>query len=72
MNPLICGSVIIGTVTTLAIGLGAAPAVAADTDTTTVTFEILAGTLDIDAPAAADLGTGPRWIRRWPGGGSPR
>ncbi|MFF0150862.1 hypothetical protein [Micromonospora sp. NPDC005203] len=40
------------------VGFLAAPAAAAPTDTTTVTFEILAGTLDIDAPATADLGTG--------------
>lgn len=31
---------------------------AAPTDDTTVTFEILAGTLDIDGPATADLGSG--------------
>ncbi|WP_432901430.1 hypothetical protein ACQP1S_30605 [Micromonospora matsumotoense] len=40
------------------VGFAAAPAAAAPTDTTTVTFEVLAGTLDIDAPATADLGTG--------------
>ncbi|MET7864018.1 hypothetical protein [Micromonospora taraxaci] len=40
------------------VGFLAAPAVAAPTDTTDTTFEVLAGTLDIDAPAAADLGTG--------------
>ncbi|GAB3951500.1 hypothetical protein [Micromonospora vulcania] len=40
------------------VGFLAAPAAAAPTDTTTVTFEVLAGTLDIDAPAAADLGDG--------------
>ena len=36
----------------------AIPAAAAPTDTTTVTFEILAGTLDIDGRATAYLGTG--------------
>ncbi|MCG5472238.1 hypothetical protein LADH09A_006276 [Micromonospora sp. LAH09] len=40
------------------VGFLAAPAAAAPTDTTTVTFEVLAGTLDIDAPASADLGDG--------------
>ncbi|MFG2048563.1 hypothetical protein ACGFIW_14180 [Micromonospora sp. NPDC048935] len=40
------------------VGFLAAPASAAPTDTTTTTFEVLAGTLDIDAPATADLGTG--------------
>jgi hypothetical protein len=36
----------------------ASPASAAPTDDTTVTYEVLAGTLDIDAPATADVGTG--------------
>jgi hypothetical protein len=49
---------IIGTTTVLAVGLGAAPAVAAPTDTTTQTFELLAGTLDVEAPATADTGSG--------------
>ncbi|WP_410822338.1 hypothetical protein [Micromonospora sp. 050-3] len=40
------------------VGFLAAPAAAAPTDTTTVTFEVLVGTLDIDAPATADLGSG--------------
>ncbi len=40
------------------VGFLAAPAAAAPTDTTTTTFEVLAGTLDIVAPAAADLGDG--------------
>ncbi|MFG1881242.1 hypothetical protein [Micromonospora sp. NPDC049102] len=40
------------------VGFLAAPAIAAPTDTTTTTFEVLAGTLDIDAPASADLGDG--------------
>lgn len=40
------------------VGFLAAPAAAAPTDTTTTTFEVLAGTLDIDAPASADLGSG--------------
>lgn len=40
------------------VGVLAAPAAAAPTDTTTTTFEVLAGTLDIDAPATADLGSG--------------
>ncbi|OZV79740.1 hypothetical protein CA850_16860 [Micromonospora echinospora] len=47
-----------GAVAVAAVGLGATPAAAAPTDSTTVTFEILAGTLDIDAPTTADLGTG--------------
>jgi hypothetical protein len=47
---------VIGTVTTLAIGLGAAPAAAAPTGDTAVTFEIAEGTLDIVVDAAADLG----------------
>ena len=40
------------------VGFLAAPAAAAPTDTTTTTFEVLVGTLDIDAPATADLGDG--------------
>lgn len=40
------------------VGFLAAPAAAAPTDDTTTTFEVLAGTLDIVAPATADLGTG--------------
>lgn len=40
------------------VGFLAAPASAAPTDTTTTTFEVLVGTLDIDAPATADLGDG--------------
>ncbi|TDC60768.1 hypothetical protein E1258_13785 [Micromonospora sp. KC207] len=38
--------------------LVASPALAAPTDDTTATFDVLAGTLDIDAPATADLGSG--------------
>jgi hypothetical protein len=49
--------ILIGTATTLAVGLGATPAVAAPTDTVTTTFETLAGTLDVDAAATADMGT---------------
>lgn len=49
---------LLGTATTLSVGLAATPAVAAPTDSTVVTFEIAAGTLDITAPATADLGTG--------------
>ncbi|WP_234361654.1 hypothetical protein [Plantactinospora sp. BB1] len=49
---------VIGVAATAAVGLAAAPAVAAPTDTTTVTFDVTAGTLDIDAPASADLGAG--------------
>ena len=41
------------------VGFLAAPAAAAPTDDTTVTFEVEAGTLDIVAPATADLGGGP-------------
>ncbi|MFI6758512.1 hypothetical protein ACIBF5_05120 [Micromonospora sp. NPDC050417] len=41
-----------------AVALTGMPAAAAPTDDTEVTFEILAGTLDITAPATADLGTG--------------
>lgn len=40
------------------VGFLAAPAAAAPTDDTTATFEVLAGTLDIVAPATADLGDG--------------
>ncbi|MGC4811377.1 hypothetical protein ACLQ29_12715 [Micromonospora sp. DT228] len=40
------------------VGFLAAPAAAAPTDDTTVTFEVEAGTLDIVAPATADLGGG--------------
>ncbi|WP_225854288.1 hypothetical protein [Micromonospora sp. ALFpr18c] len=40
------------------VGFLAAPAAAAPTDDTATTFEVLAGTLDIVAPATADLGTG--------------
>ncbi|GLZ38890.1 hypothetical protein [Actinokineospora sp. NBRC 105648] len=42
----------------MAVGLAAAPAAADPTDDTVVTFELLAGTLDIVAPPSADLGTG--------------
>ncbi|MEH1165705.1 hypothetical protein V6V47_10000 [Micromonospora sp. CPCC 205539] len=47
-----------GAAATAMVGFLAAPAAAAPTDTTTVTFEVLVGTLDIDAPATADLGSG--------------
>ncbi|WP_433551819.1 hypothetical protein ACQP08_30805 [Micromonospora zamorensis] len=47
-----------GTAAAAMVGFLAAPAAAAPTDTTTVTFEVEAGTLDIDAPATADLGSG--------------
>ena len=49
---------LIGAAAATAAGIAAGPAVAAPSDTTVVTFEVLAGTLDIDAPATADLGTG--------------
>lgn len=49
---------IVGAAAAAVVGLSAVPAVAAPSDTTIVTFEILAGTLDIDAPSTADLGTG--------------
>lgn len=42
----------------IAAGLIAQPAGAAPSGDTAVTFEILAGTLDITVPADADLGTG--------------
>ncbi|GAA5196374.1 hypothetical protein GCM10023322_65130 [Rugosimonospora acidiphila] len=42
----------------VAVGFTAAPAAAAPTASTVVTFDIGAGTLDIVAPASADLGTG--------------
>jgi hypothetical protein len=42
----------------LATGLIAQPAGAAPSGDTVATFEILAGTLDITVPAAADLGSG--------------
>ena len=47
---------IIGTVAALGVGLGAAPAMAAPTADTDVTFLVTGGTLDIVAPADADLG----------------
>ncbi|MGA4728780.1 hypothetical protein ACWEOS_10610 [Micromonospora taraxaci] len=47
-----------GAAATALVGFLAAPAAAAPTDTTDTTFEVLAGTLDIVAPATADLGTG--------------
>jgi hypothetical protein len=40
------------------VGLVAGPAAAAPSDSTTTTFEVLAGTLDIDTPASATIGTG--------------
>jgi len=40
------------------VGFLAAPAAAAPDDTTSTTFEVLAGTLDVVAPATADLGSG--------------
>lgn len=49
---------IVGGAVAVFVAGGAISATAAPTDTTTVTFEVLAGTLDIDAPATADLGTG--------------
>jgi len=49
---------IIGTVTTLAIGLGAAPATAVTTDDTIVTFTVAAGNLSIAVPGTATIGGG--------------
>jgi hypothetical protein len=49
---------IVGTAAIAAVGLAAAPAAAAPTADTVVTFDIEAGTLDIVAPAAADIGGG--------------
>lgn len=50
---------VIGLGTAVTVGLlTALPAAAAPTDDTTVTFEILSGTLDVVAPATADLATG--------------
>ncbi|MFY1674789.1 hypothetical protein ACN27G_33445 [Plantactinospora sp. WMMB334] len=51
-------TLLVGSAALLAAGLIAAPAAAAPTGDTDVTFEILAGTLDITVPATADLGTG--------------
>jgi hypothetical protein len=42
----------------VAMAVMALPAVAAPTDDTVTTFAVLAGTLDIVAPATADLGSG--------------
>jgi hypothetical protein len=50
--------IIIGTTAALAVGLAATPAFAAPNDGTIVTFAVEGGTLDIDAPATADLGGG--------------
>ncbi|RAO38162.1 hypothetical protein PSN13_01134 [Micromonospora saelicesensis] len=47
-----------GAAATAMVGFLAAPAAAAPTDTTDTTFEVLVGTLDIVAPATADLGDG--------------
>ncbi|MGC5378682.1 hypothetical protein ACPXB1_09440 [Micromonospora sp. DT68] len=44
---------------TAMVGFLAAPAAAAPDDTTTTTFEVLAGTLDVVAPATADLAPVP-------------
>ncbi|GLY95410.1 hypothetical protein [Actinoplanes sp. NBRC 103695] len=49
---------IIGTATTLAIGLSAAPAAAAPDGDTIVTFTISAGTLDIVVPGTAAIAGG--------------
>ena len=49
---------LVGAAAAATVGLVAGPAAAAPSDSTVVTFEVLAGTLDIDAPATADLGTG--------------
>lgn len=49
---------LVSTAATLTVGLAATPALAAPSDATTVTFQILAGTLDIDAPATVGLGSG--------------
>lgn len=49
---------IVGGTAAVLVAWGAIPATAAPTDSTTVTFELLAATLDIDAPETADLGTG--------------
>ncbi|MEU8113671.1 hypothetical protein [Micromonospora sp. NPDC048947] len=50
--------VLAGAAAAAMVGFLAAPAAAAPTDTTDTTFEVLAGTLDIVAPATADLGDG--------------
>ncbi|WP_326562210.1 hypothetical protein [Micromonospora sp. NBC_01796] len=50
---------LVGTAAVAAVGFAAAPAAAAPTDTTVVSFDIEAGTLDILAPATADIGGGP-------------
>ncbi|WP_431905190.1 hypothetical protein [Micromonospora carbonacea] len=51
-------TILAATAAAAAAALVASPALAAPTDTTTVTFDVLAGTLDIDAPATANLGSG--------------
>lgn len=48
----------VGAAAVAAAGLAASPAMAQPTDDTAATFEVAAGTLDIAAPAAADLGSG--------------
>lgn len=45
----------VGAAVAAAAWLGAVPATAAPTDSTTATFEVQAGTLDIDAPATAEM-----------------
>lgn len=54
----IAKSFILGGTVAVFVVWSAVPATAQPTDDTEVTFEILAGTLDIAAPATADLGTG--------------
>lgn len=49
---------LITTVVAVGAAFAAAPAVAAPTDSTTTDFNVEAGTLDIDAPAAATIGAG--------------
>ncbi|GAA3737320.1 hypothetical protein GCM10022225_20160 [Plantactinospora mayteni] len=51
-------ALLVSSAAVLAAGLLGSPAAAAPTGDTDVTFELLAGTLDITVPATADLGTG--------------
>jgi hypothetical protein len=49
---------LVATAAAAALLIGGTPASADPTGDTTVTFEVTAGTLDIDTPASADLGGG--------------
>lgn len=51
-------SLLVSVAAAMAVGLVAAPAAAAPSDTTSVTFSVNTGTLNIDTPGSAALGTG--------------